>query len=100
MNDRSPSTHLVRVTGGLTMATSGSWLKTILADRSISSDGVRIDLAGVTDVDSSALAFVSAVERLLCQRGCVVQWLNVPASVLGVAHIYGAEAIFESGSGG
>jgi ABC-type transporter Mla MlaB component len=99
MSDHSPSTHLVRVTGGLTMATSGAWLKTILAHPSQSVQSVRVDLAGVADVDSSALAFVSSVERLLSQQGRKVQWLNVPVSVLGVANIYGAEKIFESGSG-
>ena len=81
------------------MATSGAWLKTILAHPSQSVQSVRVDLAGVTDVDSSALAFVSSVERLLSQQGRKVQWLNVPVSVLGVAYIYGAEKIFESGSG-
>ena len=100
MNGHSLPLHHVQVSGGLTMATSGAWLKMILSDRSISSHGLCVDLAGVTDVDSSALAFVSSVERLLSEKGCKVQWLNVPAHVLGVAHIYGAETIFESGSGG
>ena len=100
MNGHSNSARHVRINGGLTMSTSGPWLKKILSDPQSVSYGLCVDLAGVTDVDSSALAFVSSVERLLSEKGCKVQWLNVPASVLGVASIYGAEAIFESGSGG
>ena len=100
MKGHSPLSHHVQVNGGLTMATSGAWLKKILSDPAPVSHGLCVDLAGVTDVDSSALAFISSVERLLSEKGCKVQWLNVPASVVGVANIYGAETIFESGSGG
>lgn len=100
MSGHSPLEYCVRVNGGLTMATSGAWLKKIMADQSPSSRGLCVDLAGVTEFDSSALALVSSVERLMSEKGCKVQWINVPASILGVAHIYGADTIFETGSGG
>ena len=94
MSDAPSSTSLVHVTGRLTMTTSGRWLKTILADKTTFQDVVCVDLSGVTDVDSSALAFVASVRRLMSEKGRKVEWLNVPSSVHNVANIYDAEAIF------
>ena len=86
----------VLVTGSLTMATSGTWLKEILADKTGDQNVVRVDLSGVTEVDSSALAFVTSVRRLMSEKGRKVEWMNVPVIVHDVANIYDADTIFVS----
>jgi ABC-type transporter Mla MlaB component len=94
MSKQAPLSGAVTVTGRLTMATSGGWLKKVLAQKGPSQKILSVDLAGVTEIDSSALAFVTSVHRLLTQQKCQVEWLNIPASIHGVATIYGADDLF------
>ena len=88
---------VVSVSGRLTIATSGLWLKKILAQKTAGLSVLGVDLADVTDVDSSALAFVTSVGRLMAEHNCKVEWLNVPDIMHGVAAIYGAETVFSQG---
>jgi ABC-type transporter Mla MlaB component len=99
MSTLAPVSGAVTVTGRLTLATSGDWLKKVLAQNVLAQKGpsqkiLSVDLAGVTEIDSSALAFVTSVHRLLSEQNCQVEWLNIPASIHGVATIYGADNLF------
>jgi ABC-type transporter Mla MlaB component len=99
MSGAAPSSGAVVITGRLTMATSGGWLKKIVAKKSPDQNTdvqktLLVDLSGVTEVDSSALAFVTSVHRLMALQNCRVEWLNVPAVIHGVASIYGADDLF------
>ena len=76
------------------MATSGTWFHKIVSQKTVLPDRISIDLSGVTDVDSSALAFVASLRRVLSEAGHEVEWVNVPANVHDVAAIYEAETIF------
>ena len=94
MSGEASLSATVSVTGRLTIATSGLWLKKALAQKTAAHTTLTVDLAGVTEVDSSALAFVTSLGRLMAAQNCKVDWLNVPAVMHGVAAIYGADAVF------
>ncbi len=84
----------VSVSGQLTLATSGGWFQKIVAQGTAHGQVLRIDLSGVTEVDSSALAFITSVHRVMAQKGCQIEWQQIPDTLRNVAHIYDADKIF------
>ena len=54
---------------------------------------IVVDLAGMKDADSSAVAFLLNCIRIGKERGSTVKFASVPASVLTLADIYGLKAV-------
>jgi ABC-type transporter Mla MlaB component len=93
MNTNMPVQPSIFVRGSLTMATSGHWFKTILTSQFASGREIYIDLSDVNEVDSSALAFLTSVKRLMSAKGFEIKWTNVPNLLHNVASIYEAEEL-------
>ena len=50
---------------------------------------VTVDLAGVTEVDSSALSLLLEWRREAVRQGREIRYCNVPASLKSLAELYG-----------
>jgi len=50
---------------------------------------VAVDLAGVTDVDSSALSLLLEWRREAGRNGRKIRYLNIPANLQSLAKLYG-----------
>ena len=55
---------------------------------------MKVDFAGVTDVDSSALSFWLCCLRFAQKQGVNLQALNFPEDMKGIARLVGLEATF------
>lgn len=78
---------VIAPTGPLTMTTIGTTFQSI--DKLPIGDSLRIDLAGVTSVDSSAVALLIAAVQKAKRSGQTLQIGHIPASVMQFAEIYG-----------
>ena len=54
---------------------------------------IRIDLSGVTEVDSSAVALLTTLIRQTEMRGSRVRLESIPQSIFDIAGIYDADAL-------
>jgi phospholipid transport system transporter-binding protein len=79
----------VELAGGLTLGTVAGVLKRPLPT---AGDWI-IDLSGVTEVDSSALALLLAWLRRAKARGIKVELRALPASLLALARLYGVDVL-------
>jgi phospholipid transport system transporter-binding protein len=79
----------VALTGGLTLRTVAGVLERPLP---VSGDWV-IDLGGVTEVDSSALALLLAYLRRAKAHGAKVELRALPESLRALARLYGVDAL-------
>jgi phospholipid transport system transporter-binding protein len=52
-----------------------------------------VDLAAVTEVDSSAVASLLAWQRAARQQGRALRLVNLPASVQSLARLYGVDGL-------
>jgi phospholipid transport system transporter-binding protein len=59
--------------------------------QAVSSGSVELDLAAVSAVDSAALALLINAQRRAQSCGQRLRIANPPASLLSLAHLYGAE---------
>jgi len=50
---------------------------------------LTIDFAGVTGVDSAAVALLLEWRRLAAARGKALEFVNLPANLLALAELYG-----------
>lgn len=57
---------------------------------------MEVDLAGLTQVDTSALAMMLAVEREAKVHGVTVHWRSMPASLQALARLSSVEPFFRS----
>lgn len=55
-----------------------------------------IDMAGVTQVDSSALSVLLAWRRYALNAGVAVETPNLPASLIGLIDLYGVRELIPS----
>ena len=55
-----------------------------------------IDLAGVDDADSSALAVLLAIKRRALSEGRTVAFRALPASIVSLARVYGIETLVDA----
>jgi len=51
----------------------------------------RVDLAGLGQADSTALAVMLALKRRAAREGRPIAFTAVPAGILRLAHVYGVE---------
>lgn len=56
---------------------------------------VTVDLAGVTEVDSSALSLLLEWRREAARNGREVRYRNLPASMKSLAELYGVTELLE-----
>jgi phospholipid transport system transporter-binding protein len=59
-------------------------------------DRLTIDFAGITGVDSSAVALLLEWRRLAAQRGKTLVFENLPANLLALAELYGVADLIQS----
>ena len=57
---------------------------------------MEVDLGGLTQVDTSALAMMLAVEREAKTHGVKVHWRSMPASLRALARLSSVEPFFHS----
>jgi phospholipid transport system transporter-binding protein len=57
--------------------------------RQFTGPGVTVDLAGVTEVDSSALSLLLEWRRAAARAGREVHYRNLPSSMRSLAELYG-----------
>lgn len=55
-----------------------------------------IDLAGVTEVDSSAVSLLLEWQRQALQRGTRLRFAHLPASLMSLAALYGVTELLPS----
>ena len=66
--------------------------------RQIAGAQVTVDLAGVTEVDSSALSLLLEWQRQALRAGRSVRYLNVPANLRSLAALYGVTELLGDAS--
>jgi phospholipid transport system transporter-binding protein len=85
----------LRVSGALTLASTAALAGA--AEPHMSGDLV-IDLAAVTEVDSSALSLLFEWRRAAQRRQCKVTFCNLPASLTSLAELYGVTDLIPAGA--
>ena len=75
------------VQGPVTIASVQSLLEA--GERTITGGDVTIDLAGVTDVDSTAVSLLLEWRRQATAAGRSIRYVNVPANLKSLAELYG-----------
>ncbi len=58
---------------------------------------VTVDLAGVTEVDSSALSLLLEWRREAVRNGREIRYRNLPASLKSLAELYGVTELLSEG---
>ena len=61
---------------------------------------IRIDFAGVTGVDSAAVALLLEWRRMALARGKTLVFENLPANLLALAGLYGVAELIQQPSAG
>ena len=79
------------IVGELTMNRVAEAMKRVIS--ASKNQDLRIDLSGVTDADSSAVAFLLNCKRIARQRRINVQFTSVPESIVTLADIYGLKSV-------
>lgn len=51
----------------------------------------QVDLSGVTEVDSSAVALLLEWQRQAAGRGATLSWTGAPAALQNLANLYGVQ---------
>ena len=97
MSDARAS-EVLALTGALSFET----LPTVLeqsaeyAARADLPDRLTIDFAGVSGIDSSAVALLLEWRRQAAKRGKRLEFVNLPANLLALARLYGVEDLIQS----
>jgi phospholipid transport system transporter-binding protein len=66
--------------------------------RAIADGQASIDLAGVTAVDSAAVATLIAWQRAAREKGAALAFLNVPATLSSLLELYGVATLLRADS--
>ena len=82
---------LLALSGPLTMNSVGKCYHALTLP-STATD-IRIDLSGVTEVDSSAVALLTTLIRQTEMRGSRVRLESIPQSIFDIAGIYDADEL-------
>lgn len=91
VTDGPAGRRVVRVTGALDLATSDE-VERALVDAFDAGDAVRLDLSGVTFLDSSGMRGVLRAYRTATERGATFEVVPGPPAVQRVLHITGVAA--------
>lgn len=63
--------------------------------QAISSGQEDIDLAGLTSVDSSAVAVLLAWRRAAQEKGATLRFQSIPQNLHSLIHLYGVDELIE-----
>jgi phospholipid transport system transporter-binding protein len=89
--------EVLRLEGALSYET----IPTVLAEtaqfaaRADLPESIRIDFAGVTAVDSAAVALLLEWRRMAAARGKTLVFENLPANLLALARLYGVSELIQ-----
>ncbi len=92
-----PSSEVLALQGALSFET----LPKVLADSRAYSERpdlperLTIDFAGITAVDSSAVALLLEWRREAARRGKGLNFVNLPANLLALAELYGVTGLIQ-----
>ena len=75
----------------LTMSDAAPVLAQGLA--AIASGATKIDLGGLKAMDSAAVAAMLAWQRAAQAKGVRLEFINVPAALKSLAHLYGVDTL-------
>ena len=82
---------LLALSGPLTMNSVGKCYHALTLPHTATD--IRIDLSGVTEVDSSAVALLTTLIRQTEMRGSRVRLESIPQSIFDIAGIYDADEL-------
>jgi len=85
----------LRVSGPVTLANAAALA--VEVEQHLSGD-VVVDLAAVTEVDSSALSLLFEWQRVAQRRQCKLAFCNLPASLASLADLYGVTELIPAGA--
>ena len=85
----------LRVSGPVTLANATALAAAV--EQHLTGDLV-VDLAAVTEVDSSALSLLFEWQRVAKRRQCKVSFCNLPASLASLAELYGVTELIPAGA--
>ena len=97
MNDAAASGEVLKLTGALSFES----LPGVLAEsaqftaRTDLPERVVIDFAGITDIDSSAVALLLEWRREALARAKTLEFVNLPANLLALATLYGVADLIQ-----
>ena len=97
MNDASPSGEVLKLQGALSFES----LPKVLAEseqftaRTDLPDRLLIDFAGITDVDSSAVALLLEWRRKALALKKTLEFVNLPPNLLALAGLYGVADLIQ-----
>jgi phospholipid transport system transporter-binding protein len=77
----------VTLSGGVTIETVPDLVNAV--SEHLARGARRIDLSGVTEVDSSAVALLLEWQRQAKQIGVTLAWKGIPAALENLADLYG-----------
>lgn len=82
------------ISGSITFGDVVEWRDRVLEQ--IDRNGLVIDLAGVTEADSSAISLLLEWVREAKARGYALRYANLPATIRTLAEVYGVSALIPS----
>ena len=97
MTDAPSTGEVLKLTGALSFES----LPGVLAEsaqftaRTDLPDRLVIDFAGITDIDSSAVALLLEWRREALARGKTLEFVNLPANLLALATLYGVADLIQ-----
>ena len=91
------SGEVLQLTGALSFETLPGVLEqsAAFAARGDLPDRLTIDFAGITGVDSSAVALLLEWRRQAQRLGKALAFVNLPANLLALARLYGVEELIQ-----
>jgi phospholipid transport system transporter-binding protein len=97
VNDAAPSNEVLKLSGALSFES----LPKVLAEseqftaRTDLPDRLVIDFAGITDIDSSAVALLLEWRRQALAKGKTLEFVNLPPNLLALATLYGVADLIQ-----
>ena len=94
---RGPDSEILALTGALSFETIPEVLEQSAeyAARTDLPDRLTIDFAGITGVDSAAVALLLAWRRQAAQRAKRLEFVNLPPNLLALAELYGVADLIQ-----
>ena len=98
MSSAAPTAEVLKLEGALSFETLPRVLadSTAYAARDDLPDRLTIDFAGITGVDSSAVALLLEWRREAERRKKTLVFVNLPANLVSLAELYGVEELIQS----
>jgi phospholipid transport system transporter-binding protein len=93
----APAGEVLALTGALSFETIPSVLEQSeqYAARPDLPERLTIDFAGITGVDSSAVALLLEWRRQAARRNKRLEFVNLPPNLLALAHLYGVAELIQ-----